>query len=101
MATLQAFAPAYGQGQAVTVSSANATVDTDEYSPNLRIANFNNFVVFVRVSANGAEAVVNEDFAVGPNQVSTITKGNAQGQVSLITTGSNTGTVFIQPGVGF
>lgn len=100
MATLQAFAPAYGQGQAPTVTSAGVTIDVDEYAPNLRIANFNPFTIFVRVSATGTQAVVNEDFAVGPNQSSVITKGNAQGQVSLITTGSNSGTVFVQPGVG-
>lgn len=100
MATLQAFAPAYGQGQAAAVSGTAALYGVDEYAPNLRIANFNNFVVFVRVSQAGSEAVVNEDFAVGPNQVSTITKGNAQGQVSIIS-GGGTGVVYLMPGVGF
>jgi hypothetical protein len=101
MPALQPFAPAYGQGQWIDVSSAPTAADTDPYQPNLRISNLNNFPVFVRVSSTAAAAVANEDFMVGPNQTSTITKGNGQGAVSVVATGTNTGQVYIQPGVGF
>jgi hypothetical protein len=98
MATLQAFAPAYGQGQAVSVSGTAELIGVDELAQNLRIANFNNITVFVRVSTTGTPAVIGEDFAVGPNSSSVITKPNGAGQVSLIASG--TGTVYVQPGVG-
>lgn len=102
MATLQAFTPAYGQGQAVSVTTTPTLIGIDEYAPNVRVANYNDITVFVRVTGVNQEnstAVVAEDFAVGPNESRIIGKGNGQGQMSLVAA-SGSGTVYVQPGVG-
>jgi len=103
----QPFSPAFQQTQAVTVSAAPATIGIDENAKQVRVLNPNAFPVFVRCSpAPGAAAVaaagaVLGDYPIGPNSSEAITKADTHGAISLVTTGANTGTVYVTPGEGF
>ena len=103
----QPFSPAYQQTQAVTVSNVAQTVGIDQNAKQVRILNPNAFPVFIRCStAPGAAATVPVgatlgDYPIGPNSSEVITKADTYGAVSLITSGANTGTVYVTPGEGF
>lgn len=103
MATLQAFAPAYGQGQKVTVGAAATLIGFDRGAQNVRVMNLESFTIFVRVGGdNTTIAKTDIDFPIGPNQTSTISVGDALGFMSIISDGgTGTGKVWVTPGVGF
>ncbi|MCA8326127.1 hypothetical protein [Burkholderia cepacia] len=108
MAFNQPYSPAYGQTQAVAVSTTVANIGVDPNAKQIRVLNPNAFPVFVRcsptsapVSAVAATTGVEGDYPIGPNSSEVITKADTYGTVSLITTGSNTGTVYVTPGEGF
>ncbi|RBL65687.1 hypothetical protein C3E98_041635, partial [Pseudomonas sp. MWU13-2625] len=100
--------PANGQTQAVSVSRTAAPIGVDPNAKQIRVLNPNAFPVFVRCSPNSAQVpavaatIGNEgDYPIGPNSSEVITKADTYGTVSLITTGTNTGTVYVTPGEGF
>lgn len=106
MAFNQPYSPAYGQTQAVSVSSTAVQIGVDPNAKQIRVLNTNAFVVFVRCSQTGTAAVAaagatEGDYPIGPNSSEVITKADTYGEVSLIATGTNTGTVYVTPGEGF
>lgn len=106
MAFNQPYSPAYGQTQAVSVSSTATLIGVDPNAKQIRVLNPNSFPVFVRCSLTGIDAVAavngtEGDYPIGPNSSEVITKADTYGDVSLIATGSNTGTVYVTPGEGF
>lgn len=108
MAFNQPFSPAYEQTQAVAVSSTVANVGVDPNAKAVRFLNPNAFPVFVRcsplsapINAVAAAGATEGDYPIGPNSSEVITKADTYGNVSLITTGSNTGTVYVTPGEGY
>ncbi|WP_412021538.1 hypothetical protein [Burkholderia cepacia] len=108
MAFNQPFSPAYGQTQAVAVSSTAVPIGVDPNAKQIRVLNPNAFPVFVRCSPNSAPqpavaatTSVEGDYPIGPTSSEVITKADTYGTVSLVTTGSNSGTVYVTPGEGF
>ncbi|MGN8190280.1 hypothetical protein ACTJLD_30285 [Burkholderia sp. 22088] len=108
MAFNQPYSPAYGQTQAVSVSNSATPIGVDPNAKQIRVLNPNAFPVFVRCSPNSAPAAAvaatvgtEGDYPIGPNSSEVITKADTYGTVSLVTTGTNTGTVYVTPGEGF
>lgn len=98
----QPFSPAYQQTQAVTVSSTSTLIGIDEQAKQVRILNPNAFVVWVRCSSTNDDLPATvKDYPIGPNSSEAITKADTFGALSLISSGSNTGTVYVTPGEGF
>ncbi|TAM07253.1 MAG: hypothetical protein EPN70_03515 [Paraburkholderia sp.] len=104
----QPFSPAYAQTQAVTVSSTHTEIGVDPAAKQVRVLNPNAFTVFVRCSgvspatpAVAAAGATQGDYPIGPNSSEVITKSDTFGGMSLVTTGANTGTVYVTPGEGF
>jgi hypothetical protein len=103
----QPFSPAFQQTEAVTVSSTQTLIQINMNAKQVRILNPNAFPVFVRTSPSpGNPAVVPVgatlgDYPIGPNMAEVITKADTHGEISLITSGANTGTVYVTPGEGY
>lgn len=100
MAFNQPFSPAYQQTQAVTVSDTATVIGVDPNAKQLRFLNPNAFVVWVRCSLGEVDAT-DEDYPIGPNMSEVISKADTYGNVSLIASGADTGTVYVTPGEGF
>ncbi|MEZ7524009.1 hypothetical protein [Burkholderia vietnamiensis] len=98
----QPFSPAYGQTQTVAVSSTNNLIGIDPLAKQVRVLNPNAFVVFARCSSTADDfPATTKDYPIGPNSSEVITKSDTFGAMSLITTGSNSGSVYVTPGEGF
>lgn len=98
----QPFAPAYGQTQTVTVSSASTLIGIDQAAKQVRILNPNAFVIWVRCSNTADDTPATaKDYPIGPNSSEAISKADTFGALSLIASGSNTGPVYVTPGEGF
>jgi hypothetical protein len=103
----QPLSPAYQQTEIVAVSNVAATIQIDQNAKQVRVLNPNAFPVFVRCSpapgtaATAATAGVLGDYPIGPNSSEAITKADTHGAISLITTGANSGNVYVTPCEGF
>jgi hypothetical protein len=103
----QPFSPAPQQTEVVAVSSTPTTIQINMNAKQVRILNPNAFPVFVRCSPSpGTSAVVPVgttlgDYPIGPNMAEAITKADTHGEISLVTSGANTGNVYVTPGEGY
>ncbi|MGF6643116.1 hypothetical protein [Paraburkholderia sp. GAS82] len=103
----QPFSPAFEQTEAVTVSDVQTTIQINLNSKQVRVLNPNAFPVFVRTSPSPGTAAVAAagttlgDYPIGPDSSEVFTKADGHGAISLITTGANTGTVYVTPGDGY
>ena len=100
MANIETFAPAYGQGIAVTpgATSANSLIPVGTTS--LCITNRNSVECFVRVGTGVGLAATAADYLVPPNAQVTISKFADYDRIAYIAPAGG-GSLHIIPGEGF
>lgn len=97
----QPFSPAYGQTQAMAVTTAAALIGIDPLAKQVRFLNTLASTVFVRISsALKNTPATTADYPIAPGMSEVISKADTWGAVSIIAS-AGSGTVYVTPGEGY
>jgi len=100
MANVETFAPAYGQGFAVSPGAASANSLVPKTTTTLCVTSRNSVECFVRVGTGAGLAATTADYLVPPNGQVTISKFRDYDRVAYIAPAGG-GSLHIIPGEGF
>lgn len=97
MASLQAFSPAYGNGQALTAGAASLRTTINKNSSSVRIVNAGANIAYVKVG-EGTISATTADLPILSGQTIVITKSVGHDQLAYIS--ALGATLHIIPGEG-
>lgn len=103
MSGYQAFAPAYGTSQSITLTTASQRVPVPANAKSLQVLNLTSSVIFVRcgdATVTASSTTPTADFPIPPSSLFTLTKGDDTSHVAIIGAGAG-GNVWVTAGEGF